>query len=112
MEVTASMATWPDSFSRRRLESIGPRSLHTWSEMRRSLFTAALTAMLAAARAAAAEDPPGLPFDPYDDAMTRSTAAEARGDLESAARALEAALPAYPQDYAIAIRVAWLRFRA
>jgi tetratricopeptide (TPR) repeat protein len=50
--------------------------------------------------------------DMYTDAFARAAAAERRGDLASAAHALEPAVAAYPQDYAIALRLGWTYFRA
>lgn len=49
--------------------------------------------------------------DTYDDAFGRSAAHEGRGDLDAAARELEAILPEYPQDYTLPVRLGWLRAR-
>jgi hypothetical protein len=50
--------------------------------------------------------------DAYDDALARASTAEKRGDLAAAASALDGAVPLYPQDYAIALRLGWTYFRA
>ncbi|WP_394845324.1 tetratricopeptide repeat protein [Pendulispora brunnea] len=49
--------------------------------------------------------------DPYDEAMARSTAQEKAGDLEAAIRTLEPIAAAYPQDYAVVLRLGDLSFR-
>lgn len=50
--------------------------------------------------------------DPYEDAMARATQASGRGDHAGAARALEPAVAAYSQDYAVAVECAWQYFQA
>lgn len=50
--------------------------------------------------------------DAYDDAFARANALEQEGRLEDAARALEAVLPLYPQDFALPLQIAWIHFRA
>ncbi len=65
-----------------------------------------LALLTAGARTAHAEE------DPYAAAMATSAAAEQRGDLELAARALEAVLVAYPQDHELRVKLGWVLFRA
>jgi tetratricopeptide (TPR) repeat protein len=50
--------------------------------------------------------------DSYDEAFARARGLEARGDLPGAAAELSAILADYPQDYALVIELAWLRFQA
>ena len=51
-------------------------------------------------------------LDPYEEAFARATALERSGRLIEAARALESVAPLYPQDYALALQLAWTYFRA
>ena len=56
---------------------------------------------------------PQLAFaDAYLDASRVATELETQGRLDAAAEALEAIAPSYPQDLDLALRMAWLRFRA
>jgi hypothetical protein len=58
----------------------------------------------------------GLPrrarADRYDDSLAREALAERRGDLAGAARELEETVPMYAQDYAIALTLGSVYFRA
>ena len=56
--------------------------------------------------------PPAAQGDPYAQALAESTAAEARGDLAAASKALESILYVYSEDSAVALRLAWLQFRS
>lgn len=78
--------------------------------MRKPILHVLRIALSAATLAAGAET--ALAGDLYDDAMARSVELEQRGDAISAARELEAVAAEYPQDYAIALRIGWLRFNA
>lgn len=72
--------------------------------MRKLTVAAAFVlASLGAASSARADD--------YDDAFAKSRGLAETGALGEAAKVLEAVLPEYPQDYAIAIELAWLYFR-
>lgn len=75
--------------------------------MRTPLATITLALALTASSVARAQD-----IDPYESAMARSWAHEARGDLAAAESELLAVVGYYPQDLAIALRIGWLRFRA
>ena len=50
--------------------------------------------------------------DEYSDANQLATERESAGKLDEAAEALETIAPQYPQDVELALRIAWLRFRA
>ncbi len=50
--------------------------------------------------------------DQYLDASRAATEQESAGRLDAAAEILEAIAPQYPQDLDLALRMAWLRFRA
>lgn len=52
------------------------------------------------------------PVDPYDDAFQRSAAEDRAGRLESAIAILRDAERLYPDDYPLALQLAWLLFRA
>ncbi len=78
--------------------STSPRSL---------LFVFALSGTVAQATIAHAAAP-----DPYDAALVRADEASRRGDVAGAARVLSAVVPAYPQDYAIAVALGRLELRA
>lgn len=56
---------------------------------------------------------PGLALanNDYYSAFERAEAAEKVGDLDAAARVLEAALRDYPKDYALSLKLAWVHFR-
>lgn len=50
--------------------------------------------------------------DGYEEIMARAGEAAARGDHRGAAKVLDPAVAAYPQDWAIAIECAWQHFQA
>jgi hypothetical protein len=50
--------------------------------------------------------------DPYVDAFARAGELEAAGRVREAAELLERSLADYPQDYALALQVAWLRYQS
>ncbi|HRG97520.1 MAG TPA: tetratricopeptide repeat protein [Polyangiaceae bacterium] len=72
-----------------------------------ALVVTALCAVASLAGTAAAQV-----ADPYEVALAASAEAERRGDLLGAARPLEQALDAYPQDHALRLRLGWVTFRA
>jgi hypothetical protein len=55
---------------------------------------------------------PARAADAYDDAFDTAAALAGSGQLDTAAAILEAALPWYPQDYALPLQIAWLHRRA
>ncbi len=55
---------------------------------------------------------PARAGDAYDDAWSTAAALAVSGQLDTAAAILEAALPWYPQDYALPLQIAWLHRRA
>jgi tetratricopeptide (TPR) repeat protein len=67
---------------------------------------------LPAAQPALPEVPAQPEADPYATAFERAAAQEKAGDLAAAARTLEAILPAYPQDYDLTLRLAWIYFQS
>lgn len=62
--------------------------------------------------AAAALSPSGAAADDYDDAFAAAGALDRAGRPGDAARALAAALPRYPQDYALPLQIAYRHYLA
>lgn len=52
------------------------------------------------------------PVDDYERALAKARLAAAQGRYDDAAAALEAALPTWPQDFALRVELAWARLRA
>ncbi|MCA9663508.1 MAG: tetratricopeptide repeat protein, partial [Myxococcales bacterium] len=50
--------------------------------------------------------------DPYAERFAEAAALEGKSEFTAAAELLEAELKNYPQDYTLALQVAWLRFNA
>ncbi len=90
----------PPRLGRPRLpeRTLMPRTLHT------AFYALALVSVAQTARAQS--------VDRYYDALARSAEAEEQGDLAAAARPLEEAIPSYPQDHELALKLGWIYFRA